>query len=87
MARKLWMTYQPLPVPDQGWSYTDREHGRTAPPYRRKHCQGCGRTLPNRSRSWVCPDCYPEYRAYVRAIRTRDVRARQAIFDAIRGRG
>jgi hypothetical protein len=44
------------------YRFTDKEHGRTAPSYLRKHCFGCGMTLPNRSRSWVCGDCYPEYR-------------------------
>ena len=41
------------------YTFTDREHGRTAPPYLRKHCLGCGKTLPNRSRSEVCLECYP----------------------------
>jgi hypothetical protein len=48
--------------PETYYRFTDRTHGRTAPTYLRKHCPGCGVTLPNRSRSWVCPDCYPEYR-------------------------
>jgi hypothetical protein len=44
------------------YRFTDKQHGRTAPPYVRKHCGGCGVTLSNRSRSWVCANCYPEYR-------------------------
>lgn len=61
--------------------FTDREHGRTAPAYLRKHCAGCGKTLPNRSRSWVCPECYPEYRSLVKMLseRRRRMRARSAM--------
>jgi hypothetical protein len=61
-----------------GLRFTDREHGRTAAPYDRKHCGGCGKTLPNRSRSSVCPDCYPEFRgqAKMMAERRRRVRLR-----------
>lgn len=57
--------------------FTDQEHGRTAPPYFRKHCGGCGKTLPNRSRSWVCPDCYTEYRTEMKRLSAARRRARE----------
>lgn len=62
----------------EGLRFGDRAHGRTAPSFVRKHCDGCGRTLPNKSRSWVCTACYPEYRAFVkrRSERLRRQRAR-----------
>lgn len=56
--------------------FTNQEHGRTAPPFVRKHCRGCGRTLPNRSRSSVCPDCYPVYRRQGKTLAERRRRAR-----------
>jgi hypothetical protein len=61
---------------EHGFRFSDREHGRTAPPYLRKHCGGCGRTLPNRSRSSVCPDCYPEFRAQEKMLAERRRRIR-----------
>jgi len=60
---------------EHGLQFTDREHGRTAPPYLRKHCGGCGRTLPNRSKSSVCPDCYPQFRRQEKMIAERRRRA------------
>jgi hypothetical protein len=48
--------------------FTDQQHGRTAPSFFRKHCGGCGKTLPNRSRSWICRDCYPVYRTEMKRL-------------------
>lgn len=59
------------------YKFTDTAHGRTAPTYLRKHCSGCGLTLPNRSRSWVCADCYPEYRTELKRLAESSRRNRQ----------
>jgi hypothetical protein len=64
---------------NHGLRFTDREHGRTAPPHLRKHCGGCGRTLPNRSRFSICPDCYPQFRRQEKMMAER--RRRQRVPD------
>jgi hypothetical protein len=64
--RRSPRVYEILGTSAETFSFTDQEHGRSAPSYLRKHCRGCGKTLPNRSRSWVCPRCYPEYRLEMR---------------------
>jgi hypothetical protein len=76
MVRKIWWNLRPREEYVGQLTFTDREHGRTAPPYLRKHCGGCGRTLPNRSRSSVCPDCYPEFRAQEKTLAERRRRQR-----------
>jgi len=68
---------------EHGLRFTDQEHGRTAPPYLRKHCGGCGRTLPNRSRSSVCQECYPDFRRQEKTLAERRQRARER---EVRGR-
>ena len=76
MVRKDWHDFRVRTAYLRGLKFTDRAHGRTAPPYLRKHCGGCGRTLPNRSRSSVCPECYPEFRAQEKTLAGRRRRAR-----------
>lgn len=44
-----------------GYRFCDRRHGRTAPPFLRKHCSYCGKTIPNRTRAPVCFDCHLYY--------------------------
>lgn len=76
MGRQVWWPIRPRGE-YTGWvTFTDRAHGRTAKPYLRKHCGGCGRTLPNRSRSSVCPDCYPQFRRQEKMIAERRRRIR-----------
>jgi hypothetical protein len=76
MVRKIWYDIRAREEYTRWLKFTDREHGRTAPPYLRKHCGGCGRTLPNRSRSSVCRDCYAEYRTQEKTLPERRRRAR-----------
>ncbi|HEV2166521.1 MAG TPA: hypothetical protein VGS23_06060 [Thermoplasmata archaeon] len=77
MVERPGKFYDHLWIRGRELRYSDREHGRTAQPYDRKHCQGCGKTLPNRSRSWICPVCYPDYRRDTDALRRRRLRARR----------